>query len=207
MLRVALTGNIAAGKSTVARSWRELGGVVVEADALARRAVAPGTPALSKISDRWGPGIVLPSGELDRAALRDVVFRDPDERRILEAIVHPEVNRLRKRAFAEAAARGAEIVVGDIPLLFEVGLEDEFAAVVLVDAPEAVRLERLLQDRGLEEDEAQRMIDSQLPTTRKRAAADFVIDNVDSIADLEARAKEVWSELLLRARGHSGGLP
>jgi dephospho-CoA kinase len=199
MLKVALTGNIASGKSSVARVWRELGGIVVEADDLARRAVAPGTAALRKVVERWGPGVLLGSGELDRAALRDVVFRDAEERRALEAIVHPEVERLRAKAFAEAAEGGADLVVADIPLLFEVGLDREFDFVVLVDAPESVRLDRLVRDRAMPADEAQRMISSQWPTEDKRAAADLVIENTGSRADLERRAKEAWAAIRLRA--------
>jgi dephospho-CoA kinase len=199
MLKVALTGNIASGKSSVARVWRAAGVAVVEADELARLAVVPGSDALRRIADRWGPGILLPSGELDRAALRDVVFRDPVERRALEEIVHPEVERLRAKAFARAARDGANLLVADIPLLFEVGLENDFDVVVLVDSPESIRLERLVSDRGLPEAEARRMIEAQIPTERKRDAADFVIENTGTITDLEARAKEVWAELLLLA--------
>lgn len=204
MLKVALTGNIASGKSSVAEAWRGEGARVVESDELARRAVAPGTEALRRIAERWGPGVLLPSGELDRAALRDVVFRDAKERRALEEIVHPEVERLRADAFEAAARDGADLVVADIPLLFEVGLEDAFDVVVLVDAPESVRLARLLADRGLPEEEAQRMIDAQLPTERKRAAADIVIDNTGTKAELEARAKQVWTELELLAKRRGG---
>lgn len=204
MLKVALTGNIASGKSSVAEAWRGEGARVVESDELARRAVAPGTEALRRIAERWGPGVLLPSGELDRAALRDVVFRDAEERRALEEIVHPEVERLRADAFEAAARDGADLVVADIPLLFEVGLEDAFDVVVLVDAPESVRLARLLADRGLPEEEAQRMIDAQLPTERKRAAADIVIDNTGTKAELEARAKQVWTELELLAKRRGG---
>lgn len=195
MLRVALTGNIASGKSSIVRTWRALGAHVIEADALARLAVAPGTPALRTIAETWGPGVLLPSGELDRAALRDVVFRDPDERRRLEEIVHPEVNRLRRAELAEAEAEGAVIAVSDIPLLFEVGLEDEFDMIVLVDAPAETRLERLVRDRGLPPDEARRMLDAQWPADRKRARADIVIENTGTISDLDARAREVWRML------------
>ncbi|MQA90606.1 MAG: dephospho-CoA kinase [Gemmatimonas sp.] len=204
MLKVALTGNVASGKSSVVRCWRELGAVVVESDDLARRAVAPGSTTLETIVERWGPGILLESGELDRAAMRDVVFLNAEERRALEAIIHPEVERLRTAAFDDAARSGAELVVADIPLLFEVGLEGEFDLVVLVDAPEDVRRERLVRDRGLPVGTAQRMVDSQWPTERKRQGVDILIENTGSLAELEGRAKEVWSELRLRAKASSG---
>jgi dephospho-CoA kinase len=205
VLRVALTGNIASGKSTVARVWKELGGRVVEADELARKAVLPGSQALQRIAARWGPGILLPSGELDRAAMRDVVFRDAEERRHLEGIVHPEVNRLREEEHRRAAREGERIVVSDIPLLFEVGLQDEFDLVVLVDAPDEVRRQRLQRDRGLDPYEVQRMIDSQMPSERKRERADVVIENLGTLAELESRARAVWLDLRERAQGTGGG--
>lgn len=201
MLTVGLTGNIASGKSTVARVWRALGATVVEADVLARRAVAPGTPALGALVERWGERILLPDGTLDRPTVRDLVFRDPSERAWLESVVHPEVKRLRGEAYEHARAAGASIVVADIPLLFEVGMQDEFDVVVLVDAPEETRLERLVRDRGLAPEEARRMIDSQMPAGRKRAMADLVVDNDGSRAELETTARGVWAELSRRARG------
>jgi dephospho-CoA kinase len=196
--KVALTGNIASGKSAVARVWKDAGARVVEADVLARKAVVPGSPGLQRIVERWGEAVLQPGGELDRGALRAVIFRDPEERKVLEAIVHPEVSRLRHEAYREAEAAGASLIVADIPLLFEVGLEGEFDSVVLVDAPEDLRLERLVRDRGLAPEEARRMMDSQWPSRPKRAAADFVIDNEGSLAALEDRAREVWAELSAR---------
>src|SRR5690554_6406662 len=126
MLKVGLTGNIASGKSTVAEEWRSLGAVVVDADELARRAVEPGTPALEEIARRWGTAVLDPSGRLDRAALRGVVFRDPSERRRLEEIVHPAVAALREEELRAAREAGALVFVAVIPLLFEVGLAPEF---------------------------------------------------------------------------------
>jgi dephospho-CoA kinase len=200
MLTIGLTGNIGSGKSSVARVWKALGATVVEADELARRAVAPGTPGLARVVERWGEDVLRPDGSLDRAALRDVVFRDEGERRRLERIVHPEVNRLRGEAFGEAERRGESLVVADIPLLFEVGGEGDFDVVVLVDAPKEVRLERLVRDRGLDADEARRMIDAQMPAERKRGEADIVIENAGSLAELDERARIVWEKLLARAR-------
>lgn len=199
MLRVGLTGNIASGKSSVARVWQSLGTPVVDADRLARRVVEPGTPALRAIARRWGAGVLDAQGRLDRAALRRIVFRDPRERAGLEEIVHPAVAALREQEFARAAAAGEPLVVADVPLLFEVGMEDQFDLVVLVDAPEPLRLERLVRDRGLDPKEARSMIAAQVPSEQKRARADMVIDNTGSVAELQARARSVWDELRQRA--------
>jgi dephospho-CoA kinase len=201
MFRVGLTGNIASGKSTVARVWARLGAAIIDADVLARRAVEPGMPAFRRIVETFGPDVLAADGRLDRAALRRIVFRDPAARARLEAIVHPEVARLREEEEAALAARGAEIVVHDVPLLFEVGLEDAFDVVVLVDAPEAIRLERLVRDRGLDEAEARRMIDAQMPAAEKRGRADYIIDNDGTLQDLESRATETWRKIVERARG------
>jgi dephospho-CoA kinase len=202
-MRVGLTGNIAAGKSSVAAVWRELGATVVDADHLARQAVEPGTPALARIAEAWGTWVLTDTGELDRGALRQIVFADPDARERLEAIVHPAVGALRDAAYRDAEARGEALVVADVPLLFEVGMVDEVDVVVLVDAPGEVRLMRLVGDRGLSADEAQRMIAAQMPAELKRARADIVIENTGSLPELEQRAAEVWQELLERARVHA----
>ena len=199
MLKVGLTGNIAAGKSTVAAAWRRLGATVVDADELARRAVERGTPALAAIHAAWGDTVLEPDGALDRAALRRIVFDVPEARERLEGNVHPAVAALREEAYAEAEARGERVVVADIPLLFEVGLADEFDVVVLVDAPEETRLMRLVGDRGLDPEEARRMIAAQMPSALKRARADFVVENTGSVSELERRADEVWEALTRRA--------
>ena len=198
MLSVGLTGNVASGKSTVSSIWRSLGAPIVDADELARRAVEPGSPGLQAIVRRWGPGIVGPSGELDRAALRRIVFADPAEREHLESIVHPAVAELRDEAFRVCEARGEPIVVADIPLLFEVGLQEACDLIVLVDAPEEVRLERMVRDRGMDPDEARSVIRAQMPAELKRARADVVIDNVGTLAQLTERATEVWEQLRSR---------
>lgn len=201
MLKVGLTGNIAAGKSTVAEVWRSMGATVVDADELARRAVEPGTPAHDAIAREWGTWVLEEGGALDRAALRQIVFADPEARARLEGIVHPAVAALRDEAYRQAQARGETVVVADIPLLFEVGMVDDFDVVVLVDAPEEVRLARIVADRGLDEDEARRMVAAQMPAELKRARADVVIENLGSLAELERRAREVWDDLRRRAEG------
>jgi len=199
MLKVGLTGNIAAGKSSVAEEWRLLGATVVDADELARQAVEPGAPAHAAIAAEWGTWVLDEGGALDRAALRRIVFADPEARARLEGIVHPAVAALRDEHYQEARDRGDPLVVADIPLLFEVGMADEFDLVVLVDAPEEARLQRLVSDRGLDPDEARRMMAAQMPSELKRARADIVIENAGTRGDLRDRAREVWRTLVRRA--------
>lgn len=206
MLLVGLTGNIASGKSTVAQFLSEHGATIIDADVLARRAVERGSRAFDAIVKRWGTSILAPDGHLDRAALRRVVFGNPKELEELNEIVHPEVERLREQRISEAAARGDRVVVCDIPLLFEKKMVDHFDRIVLVDAPRPLRLERLVNDRGLRETEAMDMIASQMPAELKRARADFVIDNATTLTELERRVNDVWASLIQDAesREHAG---
>ncbi len=199
MLKVALTGNIAAGKSAVAELFRRWGATVLDADAIVREVQEPGTPVLRRIAERFGRGILRPDGSLDRPALRRIVMADAEARAELERIVHPAVHARRAELEAEAEARGDGIVVSDIPLLFESGDPRRFDAVVLVDAPEPVRLRRLMQHRGLSEAEAREMIRAQLPAAAKRAGSDFVIENDGDLAALERAASAVWRALVARA--------
>ncbi|NJD11541.1 MAG: dephospho-CoA kinase [Gemmatimonadetes bacterium] len=200
-LRVGLTGNIGSGKSAVARVWERLGGVVIDADELARVAVARGSTGYEEVRRHFGTGVLQPDGEIDRAALRRVVFADARKRRELEQIVHPEVERLQIERERALAASGRRLVVHMIPLLFETAAEDRFDAVVLVDAPPAVRRARIIADRGLAPADADAMIAAQDPAAENRRLATFVIDNGGSLAELERAAEEVWQELLRRAPG------
>lgn len=195
MLLVGLTGNIGSGKSTVARLLSERGATLIDSDVLARRAVDPGSDALEQITARWGTAVLNPDGTLDRAVLRQRVFGDDEALEALNAIVHPEIRRLRDRLVSEARARGDRLVVCDIPLLFEKGMADDFDCLVLVDAPRPVRLERLVRDRGLRETEAMEMIAAQMPAELKRARVDFVIENTGTLAELERRVDAVWADL------------
>lgn len=195
MLHVGLTGNIASGKSTVARMLERRGATIIDADILARQAVERGRPAHAAIVDRWGDAVLLADGELDRDALRARVFADPAELEALNAIVHPEVAQLRDEALAEARARGDRVIVSDVPLLFERHLVDEFDRVVLVDAPRELRLERLVRDRDLSTTDAMNMIAAQMPAELKRARADHVIDNAGSLEELEEQVTAVWQAL------------
>jgi dephospho-CoA kinase len=195
MLLVGLTGNIASGKSTVTHLLAERGAIVIDADILARRAVEPGTPALRAIVERWGERMLLPDGSLDRAALRELVFQHPEELEALNGIVHPEVARLRAEELASARARGDRQVVCDIPHHFQRHQTDEIEFLVQVDAPRSIRLERLVNYRGLTHEEAMHMIAAQMPAQLKRARADFVIENDADLPSLARQVDELWAVL------------
>ncbi|MDE3152859.1 MAG: dephospho-CoA kinase [Gemmatimonadota bacterium] len=208
MLLVGLTGNIASGKSTVARMLAERGATIIDADELARLAVEPGTPALAAIVEQWGDAVLQPDGSLDRGALRGVVFSDPEQLDALNRIVHPAVEQRRKAAVAEARARGDRIVVCDIPLLFEKKMVDEFDMVVLVDAPRPLRLERVVGERGVPASEAMAMIAAQMPSELKRARADLVIHNAGTLDELAHQVDAVWASLRAAADARrAAGVP
>ena len=199
MLSVALTGNVAAGKSAVARRWAAAGVPVVNADDLARQAVAPGSDGLGAVVAAFGDGVLAADGSLDRARMRDVVFADEAARARLEGIVHPVVWRLRARWLDDRRDEVAPLVVSEIPLLFETGREGDFDAVVFVDAPESVRLDRIVEHRGLDRDEARRIVASQMDPAEKRRRADFVLENGGDLDALDQEADRVLEALRLRA--------
>lgn len=196
MLVVGLTGNIASGKSTVAQMLSERGATIIDSDVLARRAVELGTPAYDKIVGRWGSAVLAPDNHLDRAALRRIVFSDAAELERLNEMVHPAVEEFRERLVDEARHRGDRLVICDVPLLFERHMTDLFHPIILVDAPRPLRLERLVQERGLRETEAMDMITAQMPAELKRARADYVIENDGTLIQLERRVEAVWASLV-----------
>ena len=202
MLNVALTGNIAAGKSEVVRRFRAWGATVIDADQLAREAQTPGTEVLRAIVQRFGREVLHADGSLDRAALRGRVMGDDEALAALNGIVHPAVRRRREALMAEARARGDRIVVNDIPLLFEAADPAAFDLVVLVDAPEGERRRRLVELRHLAPEEAERMLRAQIPAEVKRERADLVIENAGTLDDLDAAAGAAWAELERRAARH-----
>ena len=206
MLLVGLTGNIAAGKSTVVQLLSERGATIIDADILARRAVERGTAAYDKIIREWGPAVLAADGQLNRPALRQIVFHDPEQLEKLNAFVHPEVERQRVALVAEARHRGDHIVVCDIPLLFERHLVELFDRVVLVDAPRELRQERLVNERQLPEADAMAMIASQMPAELKRARADHVIDNTGTLGDLERQVRALWASLQQDARARTAAV-
>jgi len=199
MLSVALTGNVGSGKSTVGERWAEAGVPVVSADELARQAVLPGTAGLDEVRGAFGDAVLASDGALDRARMRDVVFADDMARRRLEAILHPRIAALRSEWLEARRAEGAQLVVSEIPLLFETGAERHFDVTVLVDAPTERRLERIVRTRGLSEREARRIMEAQMDAEEKRRRADVVIENDGTIEELHARADGILADLRFRA--------
>ncbi|WP_242887257.1 dephospho-CoA kinase [Actinomadura litoris] len=197
MLNVGLTGGIGSGKSEVAALLAARGAVVIDADRLAREAVAPGTPGLAAVVAEFGDGVLLTSGELDRERLGSIVFADPDRLAALNAIVHPLVADLTRER--RDAAPADAVVVHDVPLLVENGLESRYDEVVVVDAPEEARLDRLTSRRGMTEDDARARMASQATREQRRAVATFVIDNSGTLDDLVPQVDALWKALASRA--------
>jgi dephospho-CoA kinase len=196
MLLVALTGNIASGKSTAAAALVARGAALVDSDVAARDAVASGTPALAAIVRRFGAGMLRPDGTLDRPQLGRLVFSDPTARQELEAIIHPAVESARVTAVEMARANGARVVICDIPLLFEARLAWHFPRVVLVDAPEPVRIARLVRDRGLTAADATARVHAQLGGALKRPRADLILINDRTPADLVSQVEDAWTRIM-----------
>jgi len=196
-MRVGLTGGVASGKSTVSALLAELGAVVIDADLLAREVVAPGTDGLAEIVEAFGPGVLNPDGQLDRPAVGAIVFADEEKRRALEAIIHPRV-RERGRLLEAEAPEGA-VVVHDIPLLVETGQPSHFDAVVVVDVPVELQVQRMVELRGMSVADAQARIAAQATRDERLAAATHVIDNTGTLEDLEVGVAEVYDELVSQA--------
>lgn len=201
MLRVGLTGNVGAGKSSVSDLFSGWGATVIDTDVLAREVVQPGSSELQRIVEIWGETVLDERGGLDRAAMRRIVFADPGARARLERILHPAILQRYRERLLEAESRGDRIVVGVVPLLFEVGMEDEFDLVLLVDAPLEARIDRLVEARGLEREEAGAIAKAQMAAGTKRERADLVLDNDSDLTTLERRAWAVWKELEKMSRG------
>lgn len=198
MLNVALTGNAAAGKSTVARWFKEWGATLIDADDLVREVERPGSPTLAEIARRFGNQVLRVDGSLDRPRLRRIMLENPAHREALNAIVHPPVQTRRNQLVGEARARGDAIVVNDIPLLFEVLDPTAFDFVILVDAPEAVRRARL-RERGLGTEEIDRLLAAQLPAHVKRGRSDIVLDNGGTLERLKRDAWDAWQTIKKRS--------
>jgi len=192
-VRVGLTGGVASGKSSVSSILRELGAVVIDADQLAREVVAKGTPGLERVVEAFGPEVLTADGDLDRPKVGSIVFADEDQRRVLESIVHPLV--FERIVALEEAASEADVVVHDIPLLAESGRADTFDAVIVVDAPAEVQIERMVRDRGWTREDAEARIAAQAGREDRRAIATYVIDNTGTLEDLRRKVTEVFEEL------------
>lgn len=192
MLNVGLTGGIAAGKSAVARQLAELGAVLIDADAIARSVVNPGSPGLAEVAEAFGPGMLTEAGELDRPALGALVFADTTAREKLNSIVHPLVRA--EAARQRAAAPPDAVIVQDIPLLVETGQGSDFDLVIVVAAPLDERLRRMVRDRGMNEADARARIDAQATDAQRAAVADIVINNSGSLAQLRQQVTEIWEK-------------
>ena len=193
-VRVALTGGIATGKSYCLARFAAEGAPTIDADELARHAVAPGTAGFSQVVSRFGTSVLKSDGSLDRDALGSLVFGDPDARRALEAIVHPVVYNAIERWFDGVGHAGhSTAAIADIPLLFDTGREGDFDIVIVAACPPEIQRARLIARNGLTAGEADRRISSQLPIGAKRDRADFVIDTSGTTADTDRQVREIWT--------------
>jgi dephospho-CoA kinase len=197
VLKVGLTGGIAAGKSEVSRRLAERGAVIIDADAVAREVVAPGTAGLAEITAAFGPEVLDAGGALDRGRLGEIVFADPALLGKLNAIVHPLVAE--RMLQIERTAPPDAIVVHDVPLLAENRLADRYDVVVVVDVPDGVQLDRLTGLRGMPEDQARARLRAQASREQRLAVADFVVDNSGPLDRLDRQVSDLWAELSRRA--------
>ena len=189
-ITVGLTGGIATGKSSVGELWRAKGATVIDSDALAHEALAPGTPTFEEVVRTFGTGVLNPAGTMNRTALGDIVFGDEQKRLALNAIVHPSVREKWLRAMAEATG----VMVVTVPLLFEVGAEVDFRCTVAVGCSETTQLTRL-RAKGLTDDRARARIRAQLPVQQKMDRADFVIWNDGAPDVLGRQAEMIWETI------------
>ncbi|MCP9447535.1 MAG: dephospho-CoA kinase [Nitrospira sp.] len=193
MVLVGLTGGVATGKSTVASMFKQCGAVIIDADALARSVVEPGKPAWREIVKSFGKTVLNPDRTINRRVLGDIVFRDPEKLRRLERIVHPRVSREQRRLVRSAFARDPRaVVVYDVPLLFEAGIEKTVDHIIVVSADRDIQIARLQERDGLSRADALRRIKSQMPLAKKRRLADFVLDGTMSKHDLFRRVKTLF---------------
>jgi dephospho-CoA kinase len=192
---IGLAGGIGSGKSQVARMLADLGCVVIDSDAAARAALER-DDVRDTLRQWWGDQVFDPSGRVDRGAVASIVFSDPEERRRLEALIHPLVKASRSEVIARAQAVGVPAVVIDAPLLFEAGVNRECDAVIFVEAPETLRVERVRAARGWDDTELRRRESAQIPINRKREMSDHVINNTGDLASLRERVKAVLGQVL-----------
>jgi len=191
---IGLTGGAGSGKSTVATMFRELGATVIDADEAAHAVYAPGTPGFDAVVSAFGDEYVR-NGAIDRARLGELVFHDEGARKRLNAIVHPLVREWMAARTAEAVERGAGVVIHDVPLLFENGLDKVYADVVVVYAPERTQIQRLVAGRGISEDRARAMLAAQMPIEDKRGRGQHVVDNGGTREQARKQVEAIWAEL------------
>lgn len=196
-----LTGGIASGKSTVSGFLSDAGAQVIDADQIAREVVKPGTPGYDAILAFFGRTILMPGGDIDRKRLGEIIFNDPDKKARLDAIVHPLVFERSAERIAQIAAQTPDaVVIMDIPLLFEAGMESDLAEIIVVYIPEKLQLERLMNRDGIDEQAAMARIRSQMPIEEKRRRATVVIDNSGTTFDSRRQALAVFRRLKQRSK-------
>jgi len=193
--RIALTGGIATGKSWVRARFEDLGVPTIDSDVLAREAVAPGTPGLAAVVTRFGREILLPSGALDRQKVAGIVFADPDARRDLEAIVHPEVRRATDQWFLALDPQSHPWALADIPLLYETGRTRDFDTVIVVACDPETQVRRIIGRDGLSEHDARQRLAAQLPIAEKVAKADYVIQTDGTLDETDEQVTRIWKTL------------
>ena len=195
MLKIAITGGAGSGKSTVARMFKELGAVVVDADEVARAVVAPGQPAWEEIKRTFGPEFFQEDGTLHRDKMADRVFSDPKARERLNKIIHPQVIGEMARRLRDLESRGADPVLVEVPLLFEVGLASAYDRIIVVYVGEAEQRERLRSRDQRQEAEITGILEAQWPLLDKRAQADYVVDNGGGLEDTRRQVENLWQDL------------
>jgi dephospho-CoA kinase len=201
-LRIGLTGGIASGKSTVAQRFTDLRVPVIDADVAARAVVASGTPGLARVIDRFGPGVLAQNGELDRRALRDLIFSNPGARRDLESILHPLIRADMERSADQAV--GPYVVLA-IPLLIEGGPSDRVDRILVVDVDEAVQLQRVMERDGCTSEQAHAILASQVGRSARLAAADDVLQNAGTVTDLRQAVDRLHERYLRLAEIQGSG--
>jgi dephospho-CoA kinase len=204
MMTIGLTGGIASGKSLVAELFRRLGAAVIDSDSIAREVVEPGTTGWQSVVVEFGQDILAPDSTIDRAKLGRIIFSDRERRNTLNAILHPLIiNTIRERIAAIGRKYPDALVVADIPLLIECGLQHEFDAVIVVWSPVELQRKRLMERDGLSAGEAQQRIDAQMPLDQKRASATFVIENDADQKKTEAQVRDILLRLRATGKGRS----
>lgn len=194
MITIGLTGGIGSGKSTVSSRLAELGAFIVDADLVAREIVEPGQPALAELADAFD-GVLNPDGTLNRAELARQAFATPEATEKLNAITHPRIRARTEELFKQGRESGAQVLVYDMPLLIENGEVDKVDHVLVVDAPDELRIDRLVQHRGLDEDDARRRIAAQIDRVTRLNAADTVLDNSGTVEQLLEQVDDFWAGL------------
>lgn len=197
MKRIGLTGGIGSGKSTVAKMFEELGAVIIDADQVSRDLMRPGSPVLAQVAETFGDQILTNDGRLIRPELAKIVFSDSQAREKLNNIVHPAVRRHSAQLAEEAqvAPDFSGVIIEDIPLLAETGQAHRFDAVVVVEVEPGIRLQRLVQQRGMTEDDARARMAAQASDEQRREIATWVVDNSRSLDDTRGQVEQIYSRL------------